>query len=399
MINCKRSTAPKEYKLRTNIKLKPLSLGALTVIASLLSILITFTYARSITLLYGGIEILLALICYFFIFKDLNAPDYWNTIIIASLMVVSLINGIIYGDIKSILLLSISLVLPLAISVMPIRINGVEPFKWGFLAGLAVLLLNSVTQFLGEINSNTLGFYSYMAVSVGFAWFKDSKNRIIPLLLIIGGAFLSAMTGSRNVAIVILVMLLVLLVPDRLWENKVLFRAVYIAALVYTVFALDIMEWIFEQDRLAAFLDRYTSGVSDKQWDMQTRLYFLREIEFKISQLNWYNKLFGEGVLNHHGHNMFYQSVFIYGYLGTVLIYSMYVRIFEMAYKLIKKTGDKTVIGIFIALIGVFLLNGADLFLIGIEACAVIPQVLMGIIMLKYRAMMKGNPEIRVVTE
>ena len=369
------------------------------VIASLLSILITFTYARSITLLYGGIEILLALICYFFIFKDLNSPDYWNTIIIASVMVVSLINGIIYGDLKSILLLSISLVLPLAISVMPIRINGVEQFKWGFLAGLAVLLLNSVTQFLGEINSNTLGFYSYMAVSVGFAWFKDSKNRIIPLLLIIGGAFLSAMTGSRNVAIVILVMLLVLLVPDRFWENKVLFRAVYIAALVYTVFALDVMEWVFEQDRLAAFLDKYTSSVSDKQWDMQTRLYFLREIEFKISQLNWYNKLFGQGILRYHGHNMFYQSVFIYGYLGTVLVYSMYVRIFEMAYKLIKKTGDKTVIGIFIALIGVFLLNGADLFLVGTETCAVIPQVLMGIIMLKYRAMMKSNPEIRVVTE
>lgn len=360
------------------------------VITSLLSILITYTYARSITLLYGGIEIALALLCYFFIFKDLKAPDYWITVGVASLMVVALINGIIYGDLKSVLLLSISIVLPLAISVMPIKLNdSAEQFQWGFLVGLSVILLQSTSLFFGEINSNTFGFYCYMAVSIGFVWYKQAKNRVIPLLLIAVGAYLSAMTGSRNVAIVILLMLIILLLPDGFWKKKTVFRTIYILALLYTIFAADIMEWIFEHEKLSAFITRYTSSVSDKAWGMEGRLYFFEAIEFKISQMSWYNKLFGEGILHYHGHNMFYQSVFIYGYLGTALIYAMYVRIFEMAYKLIKKNNDKLVIGIFVALIGIFLLNGADLFLIGSETCAIIPQVLMGIIMLRYRIMMK----------
>lgn len=390
--------APEEYKLRTDIKLKPISIGLLMVITSLLSIFITYTYARSITLLYGGIEIALALICYFFIFKDLKAPDHWITIITASLMVIALINGIIYGDLKSVLLLSISIVLPLAISVMPIQQNdGNEQFKWGFLAGLALILLQSASLFFGEINSNTFGFYCYMAVSIGFVWYKQAKNRVIPLLLIAVGAYLSAMTGSRNVAIVILLMLIILLLPDGFWKKKTVFRTIYILALFYTIFAADIMEWIFEQEKLSAFISKYTTSVSDKQWGMDTRIYFFKEIEYKISRMGWYNKLFGEGILNHHGHNMFYQAVFIYGYLGTALIYAMYIRIFEMAYKLIKKNNDKIVIGIFVALIGVFLLNGADLFLIGSETCAIIPQVLMGIIMLRYRNMMKKESHTTMV--
>ena len=49
--------------------------NALIISAAVLSILITYTYARSITLLYGGLEILLALVCYILIFKNLNEPD------------------------------------------------------------------------------------------------------------------------------------------------------------------------------------------------------------------------------------------------------------------------------------------------------------------------------------
>jgi hypothetical protein len=56
-----------------------------------------------------------------------------------------------------------------------------------------------------------------------------------------------------------------------------------------------------------------------------------------------------------------------------------------MAYTLIKENNDKIAIGCFIALVGMFLLNGGDLFLVGTETCAIIPQVMMGIIMLRYR--------------
>ena len=57
-------------------------------------------------------------------------------------------------------------------------------------------------------------------------------------------------------------------------------------------------------------------------------------------------------------------------------------------------------LGIFVALIGIFLLNGADLFLLGSETCAVIPQVLMGVIMLRYRnAVKKEKLELEMVKE
>ena len=384
-----------------DIKFKPYDAKLLMVLTTILSLFITFTYARSMTLVYGVIEIALAVLSYALVLRNIKAPDQIIISIVAILTFVSLINGIIYGDVKSVLLLSISIVLPLSISVLPIGFsdNSAE-FKWGFLAGLSIILLNSATNFLGHINSNTIGFYCYMAISLGFVWYKQSKKKIFPLILILLGAVLSANTGSRNVAIIVVLMLIFLLLPDKFWENKVAFRVVYIVVLLYTVFALDVLEWIFSHEKLARFLNEYTSSISDKKWGMEGRIYFFKEIEYKISQMNWYNKLFGEGILNRHGHNMFYQSVFIYGYLGTVLVYAMYVRVFEMAYHLISKHNDKMTLGIFVALIGVFLLNGADLFLIGIETCSVIPQVLMGVIMLRYRnAIKKETLELEMVKE
>ena len=384
-----------------DIKFKRYDAKLLMVLTTLLSIFITFTYARSMTLVYGVTEIALAVLSYALVLRNIKAPDQIIISIVAILTFVSLINGIIYGDVKSVLLLSISIVLPLSISVLPIGFsdNSAE-FKWGFLAGLSIILLNSITNFLGQINSNTLGFYCYMAISFGFVWYKQSKKKIFPLILILLGAVLSANTGSRNVAIIIVIMLVFLLLPDKFWENKATFRIIYIAILFYTIFASDILEWIFSHERLASFLNDYTSNISDKNWGMEGRIHFFKEVEYKISQMNWYNKLFGEGILKRHGHNMFYQSVFIYGYLGTVLVYAMYVRVFEMAYHLISKHNDKMTLGIFVALIGIFLLNGADLFLLGSETCAVIPQVLIGIIMLRYRtAIKKEKLELEMVKE
>jgi hypothetical protein len=224
-----------------------------------------------------------------------------------------------------------------------------------------------------------------MAVSVGITWYKLSERKTWPLILILVGSYLSAGAGSRNVAIVLLLMLILLILPDRFFTNGGAVRVIYIIALLYTVFAADIMGWIFEQEGLSKLLLDYTNKFSDKEWGMEGRIWFLREVKAKISNMSIVAQLFGEGVLKRHGHNMFYQSIFIYGYLGTILVYAMYIRVFEMARTLIKENGDKIAIASFIALIGMFLLNGGDLFLIGTETCAVIPQVLMGIIMLRYK--------------
>ncbi len=366
-------------------KNKPIYSKLFVVAAVILSILITYTYAF-VGIVYGVTEILLALVCYFLIFKNLKAPESLIIGIFGILTTFSFLNGILYGDLKSVLLLSLSLVLPISISVLDLEFsNDGKEFFLGFLIGLIIMFGQSSIGFLGKINSNTFGFYCYMALSVGFIWYKQARKKIIPLALILFGGYLSASAGSRNVAIVLLLMLILLFLPNRLFANKIFFRFLYLFALLYTVFAADIMGWIFGQEKLSAWFIEYTERFSDKAWGMEQRITFLREVRVKISRLSLYNKVFGEGVLNHHGHNMFYQSIFIYGYLGTFLLYAMYVRIFEMAYTLIKDNKDKIALGCVIALVGMFLLNGGDLFLVGTETCAIIPQVLMGIIMLRYR--------------
>ncbi len=81
---------------------------------------------------------------------------------------------------------------------------------------------------------------------------------------------------------------------------------------------------------------------------------------------------------------MFYQCILEFGYLGTTLIYLIFIRIFEMAYYLIKRD-DNIALGCIIALWGNILLQGADVYMIGPETYAVVPQVIMGVLMNKYR--------------
>ena len=98
-------------------------------------------------------------------------------------------------------------------------------------------------------------------------------------------------------------------------------------------------------------------------------------------------QLFGRGVRGStHTHNMCYQSLFIYGYIGTALIYAVFFRIFEMARRLIKENGDLISLGCVIILIGHILINGADLYLLGTDCVAIVPQVFMAIIISRYTA-------------
>ncbi len=355
-------------------------------LSAILSIFITYTYASSRTILYGGMEIALAIFCYLIFFYGVSKSDKFISLVFGVLTIISFLNGIVRGDIKSVILLSLSIVVPIAISVLDIDFskNGKE-FYYGFIIGFIVIIVQFATGILGSINSNTFGFYCYMAISVGFVWFKISEKKRMPLILILITSFLSVGAGSRNVAIVLLLTLILLFLPNRAYGNKFFFRVIYIVTILYTIFASSIMEWIFSHEKLASLLIKYTESVSDKAWTMESRIEFLQEVKFKIQRLDIFTKIFGEGILDHHGHNMFYQSIFVYGYLGTILLYLIYIRIFERAYTLIKEDNDKIALGCFLGLIGMFLLNGGDLFLVGTETCAIIPQVFMGIILLRYR--------------
>lgn len=369
-------------------------------LAVVLSIAITVMYSRSITILYGATELLIAGFCYLLILKNWRKMDSYLLLIVLVLTGFSFINGVVRAEIKSVVLLSISLVLPLGVSVLPIECSDDKrAFRSALLFGLVMCTLQQYWNVFGYINSNTLGFMSYMCISVGYVWFLCSKNRLVPILCLLFGMSISLSTGSRNVAIVTAIALILLLLPKRLYTKKAFFRVLYLLVLVYTICAATIMEWGFNNEFISNLLTDYTEKYSEKAWEMAARVDYLRQIRARISGMNITTKLFGEGILMRHGHNMFYQSVFIYGYIGTVAVYAFYIRIFEMARQLIGRNQDKVVLGCTIALIGCFMLNGADVFIIGSETCAIIPQVLMGIIIYRYRAMMHPSERLNESVE
>ncbi|MBP3314118.1 MAG: hypothetical protein J6K84_05650 [Oscillospiraceae bacterium] len=375
--------------------MKKISANKILFFAVLMGTVIMATYANSVTMLYGGLELLIAGFCYLFLLLRWRKTDPWLLLFALVLTGFSLVGGLRTGNIKSVILLSISLILPLAVSVLHLdNQENDKTFQWAFLIGFALVFLQKNFQVLGELNSNSIGFWSYMCISVGFVWYACRKKKILPMVLLLIGFMFSRQTESRNVAIVTALATILLLLPKKWYKNKNFFRTIYLLTLVYTIFAAAIMEWGFETPWISDILTDYTEQYSDKTWTMAMRIAFLKEVKIFISNMSIFHKFFGNGVLVGHGHNMFYQSILTYGYLGTALLYAFYIRIFEMARKLIATHEDKIALGCTIALLGCFMLNGADVFLIGIEACTIIPQVLMGIIIFRYRTMMQTQTQL-----
>ena len=88
---------------------------------------------------------------------------------------------------------------------------------------------------------------------------------------------------------------------------------------------------------------------------------------------------------------MFYQGLFVYGFVGTILIYLFYIKVFEMAYILFLKNDDYVALGCFIGLIGNLLLQGADDYLICNRTCVVMPFIMVGLIISRYRLFRKRD--------
>jgi O-antigen ligase len=224
-----------------------------------------------------------------------------------------------------------------------------------------------------------------MGISIGILWYTTSKNKLIPLCYLALGASLLLGTGSRNVAIIILLCFLMVLLPEKVYKNPYVFFMLCAIPLIYTIFAKDILDFAFSNERIAELLYDYTEQFSEKAWDIAERVAFLTRVDSIISSRGFFENIFGEGSLQGHCHNLFYQSVLLYGYAGAALIYAWYIRVLWMGYCLIKENGDSFALGCVIIMLGHFWLQGADVYMVGIEACAVVPQVIMGLIMQRYR--------------
>ncbi len=352
--------------------------------AFLMCFAIMYTYGRSITILYGGIELLIAFFCYKGFLTRFNRID--GTLGALCLLVVmsTWLTGLFYGDLKSTLLITVPIIMPLYISTLNIAYSGNNDFMLAAVGAVIVTFLAIIWNLFGNFNSNTIGFVGFMGVSLGFPWIKSARFKVIPLTIVLFGILCAAMSGSRNVAVTGLACICLLLLPDAILRKKSVFFLITGFVLAYTIFSADIMAWGFSIPAINDFLLEFTGRYSQKAWSMAARVDYLRIIQSHIAERNILQQMFGTGTLTIHGHNMFYQSVLEFGYLGTSLIYIMFFRIFKFGYVLIKEKHDRVAMGCAVALWGNFLLQGADVYLLGPESYAVVPQVLMGIILQRY---------------
>lgn len=361
-----------------------ISVKALVLIGFVLLVAITYLYANSVTVVYGALELAIAALCYVGCLRRMRMVDGRSFLLCFAAVLLAWCSGLFGDSLKSTLLITVPLIMPLYISSLNITYKEQKAFVPVTILAVVVTYLAIQWQVFGEINSNTIGFMGFMGVSLGILWIKTAKYKVIPLA-IVGFGFLCTMySGSRNVAIVGLVCLAMLLLPERAFRRPTMYVVICAIVFGYSIFAEDIMAWAFSKPKLYELLTEFTGRYSDKAWEMSGRVDFLRRVQSMIAQRTFLQKLFGTGSLTTHGHNMFYQCVLNFGYIGTTLIYGMLFRVFKIGYKLIRKKQDAIVLGCVIILWGTILLQGADVFMIGPESYAVVPQVLMGIILHRY---------------
>ncbi len=374
--------------------------------APLLAFWITYTYSHSITIAYGATELLIFAICLFYIIKNLVLMERKIMFVFILFMYLSFGTGIVSMNIKSVVLLSISIILPFAIAVM--KISFKEEQKGAVLAlvtGVSLLIaqeyfgiMGIISSMGGGINSNTYGFLCFMIASLGICAFRNERvfwKKIVIGILIAYGCYFGMMTGTRNVIIVTFICSILTFLPEKVYRNKIIYRGIYIIVLLYISFAGDFITKIFENSQIAYFITSLTEDFSNKSWGMESRAGYLYLVRESFEQYNIFCKIFGIGGKAVHAHNLFNQLLLTYGYLGVFLLGIIYIYIFEKAYILIRYKKDRFVTGLFIALLGLFLLNGADVFIAGAETCSIIPQFMMGIIMCKYRYYIKSKVKNR----
>ena len=195
-------------------------------------------------------------------------------------------------------------------------------------------------------------------------------------------------TDCRNAVIVMMLMSILIFLPEKLYKTKWLFRVIYLVAIMYTISAFSILEFASKNSFIVKVLTYISSNFSTKKYGIFLRLQYFDTVKRHLGELSLISKIIGQGVNNGSGHNMFYQGLFVYGILGTFIIYAFYVKVFEMSYILFIKNNDYVALGCFIGLIGNLLLQGADEYLICNPTCVVMPFIMVGLIMSRYRVYM-----------
>lgn len=367
-----------------------ISFGNLAVLCYLCTIITGWSYGNSFPL-YIAISIVTALFAYGLYFSNKNKININLKLIISSILVVTLVLGLINGDLESSIMVNISLLIPISLSALNINYDNIK--KQVVIASIVnlglIILIDSAFE---DWNSNSLAFMIFCGITIGMVWVKISRKFISLLCSTIYLVFslkLLLATGSRNAGIVILICFVMLLIPTKFYKNRALYRVIYLSALLLTVFSVGFQVFILNDSQIMEYLLPYTTSFSDKEWGMDTHYLLLQEVIIRFDNLSIFSQLFGNGVKVYHCHNLFYQCLFFYGYVGTTLIYIFYVCVFEWAYKLIEKNNDILSLSCFIILIGHFLLQISEVYMLGAETSNVMSLLPVAVILQRWHSHVK----------
>lgn len=362
--------------------------STIATVGFLLTFAIYYTYAHSITIVYGGIELLISAVSFLFFLTNYNWLDRTMRRACVALLVISFIMGLLNADLKSTLLITTPLIMPFVF--LSFDIDYSRRGSNYLLTAILVVVISNYSINLKTYNSNSIGFMTMMGVSVLLLWVRTARYKTIPIVFVLIGSYIAATSGSRNVTVAVLGCLCLVLIPTKLFEKPVFYWGLCGTILLYTLISAEFMEWGFSNSTISLFLHNITGQYSQKAWDMAKRVDDLRSIKQVIDLRGSFRNIFGDGVLTIHGHNLFYQCVLDFGYFGTGLIYLMFARVFKFAFDLIRNNHDEVAVGCVIALLGNLLLNGADVYMIGPESYAIIPQIFMGMIMQRFYVSQMG---------
>ena len=303
---------------------------------------------------------------------------------------ISVINGLVRGNILDPISVSTSLILPLTIATLDfIDADNYRMYIPCCVITFILVYVQLKTSFLENYNVNTLGFILYMGSSFGIIWLKLSSKKLYPTIYLFLAFLLMLKTDCRNAIIVMILMSILIFLPDKLYKIRWFFRTIYIVVLSYTILAFTILGFAFSNSFISKVLTYISLNFSTKTYGMFLRIQYFISIKDHLNRLSLVSKLIGRGVNDGSGHNMFYQGMFVYGILGTFIIYTFYIKIFEMSYTLFKRNNDYVALGCFIGLMGNLLLQGADEYLICNPTCVVMPFIMVGLVMSRYRVYKK----------
>lgn len=364
---------------------RKLSFGLFAILCYLCTVITGWSYGNSYPV-YVAVSVAMAIFAYSRFFLGKSRIDRSVKGLITIILLLTLFLGLVDGDLKSSIMVNISLIMPFALSSL--NIDYANFAKKTIIASLVnLLLIYGLTLDFNAWNSNTLAFMIFCGLSVGMMWFKTGRgasNLIFSTLYLVLGSTFLFMTGCRNAGMVIIACYILLLLPDKVYKGCLFFRALYVTTLLMTVFAGDFMHYILSDEKIMDKIMSFTTSFSDKEWGMDTHYFVIEFIKAKMSGMDIFTLLFGSGIKTYHCHNIFYQCVLFYGYIGTALIYIFYIYVFERAYILFKDYNDVISLSCFIVLLGHWMLQIGEVYMLGGEAVVLMALLPAGVILQRW---------------